>query len=233
MKKIFPGFFLLFSCLNTFSQNNNEGLDWPNLNKYRAANKELLSKSKKTFAVLMGNSITEGWVTQDSSFFSDHYFVGRGITGQTSSQMLLRFRQDVIELQPKAVILLCGINDIAQNTGPISITDIFGNIVSMIELAKINKIIPVVCSVLPANKFSWRPEIYPADKVIELNTLLETYCKKKKIIYVNYYKEMVDSEKGLDTAYTNDAVHPTLAGYKVMEKILLKALKWKKQILLN
>ncbi len=225
MIKIFLSNLLLLLCFNCFSQNKNEVLDWPNLNKYQAENERLLLKNQKPLAVLMGNSITEGWVNEDSSFFINYNLIGRGISGQTTGQMLLRFRQDVIQLKPEKVILLCGINDIAQNNGPISIAGIFGNIVSMVELAKANKIKPIICSVLPANKFPWRPEILPADKVIELNTLLKNYSKKKKIIYVDFYKDMVDAEKGLNAAYTNDAVHPTLAGYKVMEKILLKALK--------
>ncbi len=225
MIKIFLSNLFLLLCFNSFSQNKSEVLDWPNLNKYQSENDIVLLKNQKPLAVLMGNSITEGWVYQDSSFFTNHNLIGRGISGQTTGQMLLRFRQDVIQLKPEMVILLCGINDIAQNNGPISISDIFGNIISMVELAKANKIKPIICSVLPANKFPWRPEILPADKVIELNTLLKNYSKKKKIIYVDYYKDMVDAEKGLDAAYTNDAVHPTLAGYKVMEKILLKALK--------
>ena len=225
MIKIFLSSFLLFCCSTAFSQNKNEVLDWPNLNKYAAANEQVINSQQKPLAILLGNSITEGWFYQDSSFFLNNNLIGRGISGQTTSQMLLRFRQDVIQLHPKAVVLLCGINDIAQNTGPISILDIFGNIVSMIELAKANKIKPIVCSVVPANKFPWRPEIYPADKVIELNNLLSVYCKKNKIQYVDYYKEMVDAEKGLKVAYTNDGVHPTLAGYKVMESILLRSLK--------
>lgn len=224
MIKLIVSSLLLLGNFQSFSQNKKEILDWPNLNKYRAANELLVNKQQKPLAVLMGNSITEGWYYQDSSFFAENNLVGRGISGQTTSHMLLRFRQDVIQLKPKAVILLCGINDIAENSGPISVSDIFGNIVSMLELAKANKIKPVVCSVLPANKFPWRPEIYPADKVIELNKLLSTYCKKKKIIYVDYYKEMVDGEKGLNVNYTNDGVHPTLSGYKVMEGILGKTI---------
>ena len=225
MIKILLSSFLFFNSLIAFSQNFKEVLDWPNLKKYQVANEKVVSENQKPLAVLMGNSITESWFQKDSSFFTDNNLIGRGISGQTSSQMLLRFRQDVIQLQPKAVVLLCGINDIAQNTGPISIADIFGNIVSMMELAKSNNIKPIICSVVPANKFPWRPDIYPADKVIELNNLLAAYCKKKKIIYVDYYKEMVDDQKGLDIAYTNDGVHPTLAGYKIMELVLLKKLK--------
>lgn len=225
MIKILLSSFLFFCMLNVFSQNKVENLDWPNLHKYQERNVMLIAGKEKPLAVLMGNSITEAWYYQDSSFFAENNLVGRGISGQTTSHMLLRFRQDVIQLQPKAVVLLCGINDIAQNAGPISIPDIFGNIVSMIELAKSNKINPIVCSLLPANKFPWRPDIYPADKVIALNKLLSTYCKKKKIIYVDYYKEMVDAEKGLDVKFTNDGVHPTLAGYKLMESLLFKTLK--------
>lgn len=225
MIKVFLSSLFLFMGFFAFSQNKTEDLDWANLKKYSSANEAVQSRQQKPLAVLMGNSITEGWFYQDSSFFETNNLTGRGISGQTTGQMILRMRADVIQLHPKAVVLLCGINDIAQNSGPISVPDIFGNIVSMVELAKANKIKPVICSVLPANKFPWRMEIYPADKVIALNQLLAAYCKKKKILYVDYYKEMVDAEKGLDVAYTNDAVHPTLAGYKVMESILLRTLK--------
>lgn len=204
--------------------------DWANISKYSNENQNLPVPSKnEKRVVFMGNSITEGWKMGCPEFFSQNKYINRGISGQTTSQMLVRFRPDVIALKPKLVVILAGINDIAQNNGPIELKDIFGNIVSMAELAKINNIKVILSSVLPANDFSWKKGMEPAEKVIQLNSMLEKYASENKIPFVNYYLKMVDSEKGLDKKYTNDGVHPTLAGYKVMEPILqeaiLKALK--------
>lgn len=200
-------------------------MDWPNLKKYAQENQELANISSKGRIVWMGDSITEMWKTTDPEFFQNPLYVNRGIGGQTTSQMLLRFRQDVINLKPEAVVILAGINDIAQNTGPISIENILGNIISMVELAKANQIKVVISSVLPANKFPWRPDILPADKVIELNKLLQHYCKKNNIIYVDYYSKMTNAQKGLEVEIANDGVHPTLSGYQIMKPLVLEAIK--------
>lgn len=200
-------------------------MDWPNLKKYAQENQELANISSKGRIVWMGDSITEMWKTTDPEFFQNPLYVNRGIGGQTTSQMLLRFRQDVINLKPEAVVILAGINDIAQNTGPISIENILGNIISMVELAKANQIKVVISSVLPANKFPWRPDILPADKVIELNKLLQNYCKKNNIIYVDYYSKMANDQKGLEVEIANDGVHPTLSGYQIMKPLVLEAIK--------
>ncbi len=172
----------------------------------------------------MGNSITEFWGEIDSSFFKGKPYVNRGISGQTTSQMLLRFRQDVIDLNPSVVVILAGINDIAENTGPIELVDVFGNIVSMCQLARANNIGVVLCSVLPAADFPWNPGLKPADKVIKLNTMLKTYCVENDIIYLDYYSHMVNDKKGLDKELAEDGVHPTLAGYRLMEPLLEQAL---------
>lgn len=199
--------------------------DWANISKYSKENQSLQIPSKnENRVVFMGNSITEGWKNNDPDFFSKNNYINRGIGGQTTSQMLIRFRPDVIALKPKLVVILAGINDIAQNNGPIELQDIFGNIVSMVELAKANKIKVILSSVLPANDFSWKKGMEPAEKVIELNALLEKYCLDNKITFVNYYPKIVDSQKGLDKKYTNDGVHPTLTGYKIMEPLLQEAI---------
>ena len=140
--------------------------DFANYARYEKDNVKVKSQNTVPNAVFMGDSITEGWVNNDPKFFTDNNFVGRGISGQTTSQMLLRFREDVINLQPKKVVILAGTNDIAENNGPISLNKIFGNIVSMVELAKANKIKVVICSVLPAYDFPSRKGIEPANKVI-------------------------------------------------------------------
>lgn len=199
-------------------------MDWPNLNKYAIENQNLSNVSNQDRIVLIGDSITEFWKTTDNTFFQNTTLINRGISGQTTSQMLLRFRQDAINLKPEIIVILAGINDIAENTGPISLENIFGNIISMVELAKTNNIKIVLSSVLPANKFPWRPDLQPAEKVIELNAMIEKYCQENKIPYIDYYSKMVDNQKGLDAKFTNDGVHPTLAGYKIMKPLLEEVL---------
>jgi len=216
---------LIFASLKTFSQKEKQPMDWPNLKKYAQENQELAPISSKGRIVWMGDSITELWKMTDSSFFQNPLYVNRGIGGQTTSQMLLRFREDVINLKPETVIILAGINDIAENTGPISIENIMGNIISMAELAKANKINVVLSSVLPANKFSWKPDILPAEKVIMLNALIEKYCQENKIVYIDYYSKMANAQKGLDTEIANDGVHPTFFGYQIMKPLVLEAIK--------
>ena len=216
MKKLFT---MLLFCLPLIALCQ----DWPNLKKYAADNTNLPPAGSNRI-VFMGNSITEGWPKKDSSFFADNGYIDRGISGQTTPQMLLRFRQDVIDLKPAVVVILAGINDIAENTGPITLEAIFGNIVSMAELAKVNKIKAVLCSVLPANRFVWRPALQPAEKVISLNAMLKAYADKNNLAYVDYFTAMVDDKKGLDPKYTEDGVHPTLVGYKIMEPLVQKGI---------
>ena len=195
--------------------------DWAQFGRYADANKRVTTPAKVVF---MGNSITDGWWPKDSTFFIDNNFLDRGISGQTTSEMLVRFRQDVINLKPKAVVILAGINDIAHNNGVISLENVFGNIVSMAELARYNKITPIICSVLPAYDFPWRPGMNPAPKVIELNKMLKAYADKEGLTYVDYHSAMKDERDGLPKNLAGDEVHPTLEGYKIMEKIVLEAI---------
>ncbi len=200
--------------------------DWANFSRYESANqitKQLPASERKV--VFMGNSITDGWVRLDSSFFKTNGFVGRGISGQVTSQMLVRFRQDVLELKPQVVVILAGTNDIAENQGPISLENIFGNIVSMAELAKANGIKVIISSVLPASEYPWRPGKQPNIKIPQLNAMLESYAKKNKIVYADYFKKMTNSNNGLDKELSGDGVHPTLEGYKIMESVILPLIK--------
>lgn len=214
---------ILLLSICGYSQENVMKNDWANLAKYATENKNLnQTASGEHRIVFMGDSITEFWKIQDGDFFALNPFIDRGISGQTTPQMVLRFQQDVVELKPSKVVILAGINDIAENTGPISLQDIMKNIIAMVELAKTNKITPILCSVLPANKFPWRPDIAPADKVIQLNKMIKSYAKKNKLVYVDYYSSMVDKNKGLKAEYGEDGVHPNKLGYKIMESILLK-----------
>lgn len=211
--------YLIFS-LKMSAQNS-----FANYEKYAAENLKVKQKDSIIEFLFMGDSITEFWKQKDPDFFNENNYVNRGISGQTTSQMLLRFQQDVINLKPKTVIILAGINDIAENTGPISNDQIFANISSMVELAQANGIIVILCSVLPAYEFSWKKGIKPAQKVKELNELLNKYAAEKKLKYVDYHSKMKDSRNGLDKIYTEDEVHPNLKGYQKMEEILQSYLK--------
>jgi len=202
------------------------GQDWANLKRFQQENSELmLAKAHENRVVFMGNSITEGWLSIRPEFFKNKPYVNRGISGQTTPQMLVRFRQDVIHLKPSTVVLLAGINDIAENTGPSTIEMIANNIVSMAELAKANHINVIICSVLPANKFPWREGLKPAEKVIKLNALLQSYSKKHKLAFVDYYSAMVNDSHGLKKELGEDGIHPNKNGYLIMEPILEKAIK--------
>ena len=202
--------------------------DWANLNKYQKNNEELKEIIEPNRVVFMGNSITEGWSFFNKNFFIENPFVNRGISGQTTPQMLIRFKSDVVNLSPKSVVILAGINDIAGNTGPISIENTAENIISMAEIALANNIRVFICSTLPALDFPWSPGLNPSSKVIKLNKILKDYCKNKNLEYVDYYSFMSDENGGLKVPeYTSadDLVHPNKAGYNVMEKIILKVIK--------
>ena len=217
MRKIalFP---LLFVAIVTFAETK----DWAQFERYESKNESLTVHPKVVF---MGNSITDCWADTVPAFFADNNFVGRGISGQVSSQMLVRFQEDVISLQPKVVVICCGTNDIAQNNGYISLEHILQNIKSMCELARANKIKPVVCSTLPAKRFKWRPEMKPANDIIRLNEMIKEYAKENKIPYVDYHSALKDEENGLPLKYSKDGVHPNAQGYAVMERVIMPILK--------
>jgi len=213
----------LLLCVILFSSLNISAQDWANLKRYQEDNISIISESENNERVVfMGNSITEFW--RPGFFQENASFVNRGISGQTTPQMLLRFRQDVIDLSPSAVVILAGINDIAHNKGPSTVKMIADNIFSMAELAKSNNIEVLLCSVLPANNFPWRKEIKPAEKVIALNSLIKEFSEKHNIAYVDYYSAMVNDEKGLKADLGPDGVHPNSEGYTIMESIITKAI---------
>ncbi len=208
----------IFAATSLFAQRK----DWAQFGRYEEANKKVEIPAKVVF---MGNSITDGWWPADSMFFKTNGFVDRGIGGQTTIEMLARFRADVINLKPKAVVILAGTNDIAQNIGYISLENIFGNIVSMAELAKANGIDAILCSVLPVYDYSWRPGLEPAGKIIRLNAMLREYAEENNLTYVDYHSAMKDERDGLPEKYSKDGVHPTIEGYKIMEEMILSVLK--------
>lgn len=206
---------------------------WANVERFRDDNAKIGAPSAhENRIVFMGNSITEGWINTHPEFFSGKSYVNRGISGQTTPQMLVRFRPDVLNLKPKVVVILAGTNDIAGNTGPSTLEMIMDNLISMSELAKANNIKVVLSSVLPAYDYPWKPGLEPARKIIRLNEMIKKYADENKIVYLDYFSSMVDERNGLKKEYSNDGVHPTDAGYKIMEPLveeaIQKALKKKK-----
>ena len=195
--------------------------DWANLNKYKNKNALLIpSVSEEKRIVFFGDSIILGWEINDPEFFTNKKYINRGINGQTTSQMVIRFRQDVVELKPDMAIVLAGTNDIAENTGPTTLETILENLISMCELAKENNIEVILCSILPAFDYPWRKEMQPAEKIEALNTMILQYATANDIAYVNYYSAMADEQKGLKSIYSNDGVHPNKDGYLIMKSII-------------
>lgn len=219
---------VLIFALNSMEEINAQ--DWPNLEQYRSDNEIIgLPDKNEDRVVFMGNSITIGWLHEVPEFFEGKPYVNRGIGGQTTPQMLIRFRQDVIALKPRAVVILAGTNDIAGNTGPSTIEMIADNIFSMADIAEENKIKVIISSVLPVYDYPWKPGLEPAKKIVSLNKLLKKYAKKNGHIYLDYFKEMADRKDGLKKDLGSDGVHPNKAGYAIMapiaEKAIQKALK--------
>jgi lysophospholipase L1-like esterase len=191
--------------------------DWANLEQFKIDNAKIgLPAPNENRVVFMGNSITIGWLSTMPEFFEGKPYINRGISGQTTPQMLLRFRQDVIALQPKVVVILAGTNDIAGNTGPSTLEMIADNIKSMAELAKAHGIKVVISSTLPAFDYPWKPGLEPAGKIIALNKILKEYADQNGHVYLDYFSAMADERKGLPKKYANDEVHPTRLGYEVM-----------------
>ena len=199
-----------------------EDLDWPNLGRYRAENEELkTSGNDKIKTVFMGDSITEGWSLNDPEFFSRNNFVNRGISGQTSPQMLIRFKQDAIHLNPELIIINAGTNDIAGNTGPASPEMIIDNICSMAEIGLKNDIRIALSTILPVYKYPWNEKVTNVpDRISKVNTALQKYSEKHSLIFIDFFKSMVNEQRGLKSAYGVDGVHPTKQGYKVMSNVV-------------
>jgi lysophospholipase L1-like esterase len=196
--------------------------DWPWLGRFKEADLALGAPAAgEDRVVFMGDSITQGWKIEGADgYFPGKPYINRGISGQTTPQMLVRFRQDVIELKPKVVVILAGINDIAGNTGPETVEQIEDNLASMAELAAAHGIRVVMCSVMPALDFPWRPGQTPAPKILELDTWMKSYAQAKGFVYVDYYSAMKDESGGMPATLSKDGVHPTAAGYAVMAPLV-------------
>ena len=204
-----------------FVKVSRSGTDWAKYSRYWLKNEAVTTNPK---AIFMGNSITDMWASKHPQFFEENNFLGRGISGQTTYQMLARMQRDVVDLSPEYLFILAGINDIAENSGYIRLEDIMKNIKSMCEIAKSNGIIPVVCSVIPCDRLNWRKDLKPAESVKELNKLLKEYAESASVHYLDYYTPMDNGSGGLSKENAADGCHPTLAGYSIMEDVVLNFL---------
>ena len=202
--------------------------DWGELERYRADNTRLAAlPADRERVVFFGDSITDGWKLEE--YFPGRPYVNRGISGQTTPQMLVRFRQDVIDLHPRAVVILAGTNDIAGNTGPMRNQEIEANLASMADLAKANNIHVMFASVTPVHNFTPSSQDYfytrPQARILALNKWLREYCAANAIPYIDYYSAMVDANGMLKREFADDGLHPNAAGYRVMTQIVSEALK--------
>jgi len=199
--------------------------DWASLARYRDANAQLgPPRAGERRVVFYGNSITDGWARYFGTMFPNQPYVGRGVGGQTTPQMLVRFRQDVIALEPAVVVILAGTNDIAGNTGPATQAMIADNLISMVELAHANGIRVVLSSVLPAYDYRWRPGLEPAGTIVALNAWMRDYAATHDVVYLDYHSAMADERQGLRAELTEDGVHPNEAGYRVMAPLAERAI---------
>jgi lysophospholipase L1-like esterase len=199
--------------------------DWAYLERYRQANAALAAPAPgENRVVFYGNSITEGWARYFDKEFPGKPYIGRGISGQTTPQMLVRFRQDVVALHPSVVVILAGTNDIAGNTGPSSIEMIEDNFASMTEIAQANHIRVVLSSALPVYDYPWRPGLQPVPKIAALNAWLRSYAASHGATYLDYFSSLADERQGMKSTLASDGVHPTEAGYEVMAPLAERAI---------
>ena len=199
--------------------------DWANLERYRAEDSTIGSpRPGEKRVVFMGNSIVEQWTPYFSVLFPGKPYVGRGIGGQTTPQMLVRFRQDVVALQPAVVVILGGTNDIAGNTGPSTLEMIEDNLASMTEIAQANGIRVVLCSVLPAIHYPWKRGVEPAAKIVALNKWIKVYAARRGAVYLDFHSAMADDRQGMRAEFSEDGVHPNAAGFRVMAPLAERAI---------
>ncbi|MDA0985921.1 MAG: SGNH/GDSL hydrolase family protein [Bacteroidetes bacterium] len=219
-KSLTAVFLLLLSNSSLLAQ------DWANFEEFKATNEALTAPEPgENRIVFMGNSITIGWLNTHPDFFKNKPYVNRGISGQTTPQMLVRFRADVIDIGAKAVVILAGTNDIAGNTGPSTLEMILDNIKSMTEIAQANGVKVILCSVLPAFDYPWRPGLEPKVKIPKLNTLIKNYADLNGVYYLDYFSALDDGNNGISKENSYDGVHLTLEGYKILEPLVEKAIK--------
>lgn len=194
--------------------------DWANLARYREENAQLGRPAPgETRVVFMGDSITAGWARGFDEFFPGKPYVGRGISGQTTPQMLVRFQQDVVALKPKVVVINAGTNDIAGNTGPSTVEMIQDNVKSMTQIARANGIKVVLASITPAYDYPWRPGLEPVRKLLPMNAWMKNYCAETGCVYADYFTPMADEKNGMKEGLSGDGIHPNKAGHAIMAPI--------------
>lgn len=223
IKRLVLSALVLLSCIGASAQK-----DWADIKKYDASNKEIMAQHNDgRRVVFLGNSITEFWKSNHPQFFESNHYICRGISGQTTYQYLVRFREDVLNLNPKVLVINGGTNDIAENNYAYDEDRTFGNIITMVELAQAHKIKVIMTSVLPSSKYNWNPGLKDIQsKIQRLNARLKDYAQKHKIQYVDYYSSLVSGpERSLNPAYTKDGTHPTGAGYDIMEPLIKAAIQ--------
>jgi len=198
--------------------------DWPWLARYRDENAKLIASGAKVDTVFLGDSITEGWVRADAEFFAKGN-VGRGISAQTTPQLLVRMHADVIALKPRTVHIMAGTNDIAHNTGPMTAQESQANLMAMCEIAKAHKLRIVLGSVPPASKYWWRPEVSPKPEALALNEWMRGYAKQIGAKYADYAAVLTDASGNVKLDLAKDEVHPTAAGYAAMRTVAAAAIR--------
>ena len=199
--------------------------DWFGFNRFRADNERIIQSGDFPEVVFMGNSITENWAYFHPEFFKEHNYCGRGIGGQTSAQMLLRFTADVINLHPKAVVIMAGTNDVAHNDYWVEPNKVVDNVVAMCNLARANDIIPIISSIPPCASFVWNPEIKDAAQtIVDINKQLRTYAEANDIVYVDYHTALADDYNAFPKKLSDDGCHPNPDTYFIMEELVLQAI---------
>ena len=220
MKKTAFIVLLLTMTITCFAQG-----DWFGLNRYRADNKRISEEGVFPAVVFMGNSITENWAHYHPEFFIENNYCGRGIGGQTSAQMVLRFMADVIELHPKAVVIMAGTNDVAHNTYWVEPAQVVDNVAAMCNLARANGIVPIISSIPPCDHFAWNPEIKGAARtIIDINNSLRDYAEANGIVYVDYHAVLANERGAFRKELSNDGCHPNPDTYFIMEELVQKAI---------
>ena len=223
-KTVFITLFLSMALFG-FSQD-----DWFGFNRFRADNKRIIESGEFPEVVFMGNSITENWAIYHPDFFTEHNYCGRGISGQTSSQMLMRFTADVINLHPRAVVIMAGTNDVAHNTYWVEPDKVVDNVVAMCQLARANGIVPIISSIPPCAKFVWNTKIKDAAQtIVDINKKLREYAEANGIVYIDYHAALADEKNAFQKKLSNDGCHPNPDTYSIMEELVLKAIEEAKE----
>lgn len=219
MKKTIVILILLTMSVFGYSQ------DWFRFNDYKADNERIINNKAFPEVVFMGNSITENWAYFHPEFFTEHNYLGRGIGGQTSAHMLVRFQADVIDLHPKVAVIMAGTNDVAHNDFWVSPEQVVNNVISMCSLARANGIIPIISSIPPCKAFVWRPEIKDAAQtIVNINKNLKAYAEANDIVYVDYHSALAGEDMGFPKALSDDGCHPNPDTYYLMEELVQSAI---------